>query len=617
MRSARRWLVVLVLASGVAWLLKGEPVTTAPERAADGGATPASQARVGVAPEAPNDAGAGQVTWQVAPEATTGAVCGVVVSALDGAPIPGAEVTFGSERGAASTRTDTIGAFCAALEGSGPLQVASVTAEGFLPFGPEWGQSPLSVNVPAGVRVDGLRITLTPSLELVVTVVDAKGAPVPGAALRVLSPRADEAALFPRRERFTADAAGQVRLATAEGSVLEAWHPTHGRGREEVDADALKARKLSVRLEAARTATSDATLEGLVKDEAGLPVAGALVVARSATRAYPQTYGDRDGYRALTRSDGRFTFEELEPGRYDLSAHTTGASPARRFDLAVPARDVVLVLGTGASLYGTVTDDRGQPVPSFALSLEWKKGPLETLAVLDGQVVNPSGQWRVRGVAEGRYRLVVQADGFAPTEREVEVHRDDVRVDVTLERGGVLEGEVRSRGAPLPQAMVRLEPLGGGSAYAVPPSATSDALGHFVLQGVPPGPLSLHVAASGHHTRVIGQARVGTTVTVELTPLEPDAGKRTELVGIGAVLKGRDDALVIGEVLPSGGAARAGLVPGDEVVAVDGVLVTALGFGGAIAAIRGEAETVVRLSIRKGGKAPAREVAVQRRRIGA
>ena len=70
-------------------------------------------------------------------------------------------------------------------------------------------------------------------------------------------------------------------------------------------------------------------------------------------------------------------------------------------------------------------------------------------------------------------------------------------------------------------------------------------------------------------------------------------------MGIGAVVTRADDGLVLGTLVASGGAAAAGLHPGDVVLRVDGQPVTELGFSDAIQRLRGEEGTSVRLEIRR------------------
>jgi C-terminal processing protease CtpA/Prc len=148
----------------------------------------------------------------------------------------------------------------------------------------------------------------------------------------------------------------------------------------------------------------------------------------------------------------------------------------------------------------------------------------------------------------------------------------------------------------------------------------TDGEGRFVLPGVGSGLQSILVAAAGHHGRLISGIEAGPgldvgPITEELTPMEADEQPRIELEGIGAVLSAKGDALVIGRVIEGGGAAEAGLVPGDAIVAVEGRSVVDLGFQGSIERIRGPEGSVVQLSVRKAGQDEPVTLAVPRRRI--
>ena len=138
--------------------------------------------------------------------------------------------------------------------------------------------------------------------------------------------------------------------------------------------------------------------------------------------------------------------------------------------------------------------------------------------------------------------------------------------------------------------------------------------------------MSLYVGADGHHSRVLS----GIPVRPNTQPPEPqlidlrktakDEEPKVEVVGIGAVLAARDDALMLGVVMPGGGAAEAGLVPGDAVVSIDATPVVQLGFSESIQRIRGPENSRVVLGIRRGvggdaGTGPVVEVPVIRRRI--
>ncbi|MCI0673910.1 MAG: carboxypeptidase-like regulatory domain-containing protein, partial [Myxococcaceae bacterium] len=82
--------------------------------------------------------------------ARNGAFEGRVVSASTGEPVRGAELTFAAPSGASSVRTGEDGAFRFVPDAPGVYQLAVVTAQGFLPFGPEWGQSPIHLTASPG-----------------------------------------------------------------------------------------------------------------------------------------------------------------------------------------------------------------------------------------------------------------------------------------------------------------------------------------------------------------------------------------------------------------------------------------------------------------------------------
>jgi S1-C subfamily serine protease len=142
----------------------------------------------------------------------------------------------------------------------------------------------------------------------------------------------------------------------------------------------------------------------------------------------------------------------------------------------------------------------------------------------------------------------------------------------------------------------------------------------FVVGGLPARAVSLHVSAAGHHARIVTGIDVpdggtGGPVEVKLTPLAEGEEPRVELAGIGATLaRHGSSALRITAVVPGGGAAEAGLSPGDEILSVEGRPVQELGLSGAVDLIRGPEDTRVRLVVRR-GEAPAAEVWVWRRLV--
>jgi hypothetical protein len=66
-------------------------------------------------------------------------VRGRVVSAATGAGVAGAQVVLATPAGALGTSTDAAGGFQLS-PGSVRVEVAEVSAVGYLPFGPAWGR---------------------------------------------------------------------------------------------------------------------------------------------------------------------------------------------------------------------------------------------------------------------------------------------------------------------------------------------------------------------------------------------------------------------------------------------------------------------------------------------
>jgi carboxyl-terminal processing protease len=87
---------------------------------------------------------------------------------------------------------------------------------------------------------------------------------------------------------------------------------------------------------------------------------------------------------------------------------------------------------------------------------------------------------------------------------------------------------------------------------------------------------------------------------------------RASYTGIGVNLLPREDALVVASTVPGPGR-RAGLRPGDRILAIDGTPTAGLAFEQAVGRILGHPETAVRLDVRRGGR--VLRLTVRRERI--
>ena len=564
-----------------------------------------------------------------------GAFEGRVISGTTGEGVAGAELTFASTGGATSTRTERSGRFRFVPHAPGTWQLAVVTAQGYLPFGPEWGQSPIRLTAVPGQRISEIVLALMPEVELLGRVEGPDGQPVSGVQVRVLTGQGGESVLVPTSDRSTSDARGEFRFHAPEGATVEARHPAHASARAEVTPSVALARRLVLKLgkrEGPASATTGEALAGRVVERGGAAVPGARVSVASAASAWPRTYGDALGHEAVTNAEGRFAVEGLEPGTYDVTARLMGLAPGELRDVAAGRKDLVLELSPGTKLVGTVRDTaNGKPVPSFSLGVSTRRGPLQRVPFTQLSFIDAQGRYELAGVPPGSYVVQVAAHGYAPSETNVEVPEGapgPVTADFSLTRGAKLAGRVVEEGSgqPLERARVSVEGYGVEGALALRYDALTDAKGEFTLDGLATGEVTLHVSADRHHSRIFSGIAVRPDATpsqvIELRKTEEGEEPQVELVGIGAVLAARDDALVLGEVTAGGGAAEAGLMKGDGIVRIDGRPVVELGFTDAVQSIRGPEGSKLVLGVRKasavgteGSPPPIVDITVTRRRI--
>ncbi len=602
-RKERRWpwLVVLVGLVAVLFVLLRHEAPT-PEGEANGRPAPSDRPSTSAGQAVPRspDTSASPGAVAVEPRPALPPFTGRVVSADDGRPVVGAEVTFFAPEGATSVRSGPDGRFRLVPSRPGPHQLAAVIAEGYVPFGPEWGQSPIRLVAPAPAGTPELVVPLEPEVQLTGRVEAAEGgSPIAGATVVLRVPGTQPGLLSPERQ-WTTDAQGAFSGAAPAEAVLVAHAPGFAPATEALRGGG-RLRTVTLRLKPApEDAAPEKSLAGQVVEPSGAPVPEA-VVALGGGRGKGRGGGALLPAPVRTDAEGRFRFQSV-PAQVGWAQAWAGELLSERMAVEPGDAEVVLTVRPGGVLAGRVLHADGRPATAFALQLVRlrRAEPVRTLSIVD-----PEGRWEVRGLGAGAWELQALAADSGPSERvRVELPASPgarVEKELRLRAGRRLVGVVRdgSSRAAVAGAHVAIEASPGEESVLVRTGAFTTPDGRFELEGLPDAPVSISVEADHYNRRIVTLARGRTEVEVALRPLAMDQTPTTDLVGIGAVVKRVDDGLVLGNLMASGGAAAAGLHQGDVVLRVDGQAIAELGFVDAIQRLRGEEGTVVRLEIRR------------------
>jgi hypothetical protein len=549
--------------------------------------------------------GQGRATVERVAGLPGGGFRGRVINWSTGDGVGAAELTFSAAGGDVITvRSDERGSFDLAPPRPGAYTLATVEAAGFLPYAPEWQHSTVRLTSRGGERVRGLTVFLFPAVDYVGLVVDAADHPVAGATVRLLGSPTGEQALAGPPTAWVSGADGRFVFHAPDDAVLEA-EAGGQRARARLDGDVAITHSMVLKLGALPAA--DATIAGRVTGDDGTGLAGVLVRAVPILLPGERTPGMKDvpDLRAvaftMSGDDGRFVLHGIDGGHYAVSAAAEDRAPVTETPVPAGTRDLRLVLGAGQTLSGKVVTSSGEPIPAFTLLVFRSEGVLRAL-VTARSVVDGGGRFAVQ-VPAGEYQLLATAAGWAPS--PFTPARPDEAVTLTLPGGASVRGRVVSGAAqtPVPYARIMREAAGGG-ASATPANAgtVTRADGTFELTGIPPGPLSLTIAAGGHHPKieaglVATDGAILGPLTIALTPLAAGETPTLELVGIGVKLAAESDFLRVEGVVPGGGAEAAGIVAGDRITAVEGTPVADIGLDGAISRIRGTPGTRVRITL--------------------
>lgn len=336
----------------------------------------------------------------------------------------------------------------------------------------------------------------------------------------------------------------------------------------------------------------------VVRDDDGRAVDAAqvTVVSLEADAPLRQT--------AFTSAEGRVEIGDARGMQLTVVVEAPGfARFAKTFERA--PEELVVELSRGVVVEGRVTAVRGRKYLQSASVTVIAEGRRAS------SLTDAEGRYRIRDVAPGPVRVLVSHPEHASAEVSAVVERTG-RADrafelptVDLSEPATIEGEVVDEaGDPVSGARVA---VGVAPAYlpagALPAGmAVTDAKGRFTLRGVAPGKVFVEAYAPdvgrGGATVEVSVGRPATTRIALKRQTADDDPTVTGSVAVTLGERGADDGVevVIVHVAAGSDAERAGLSPGDVIVAVDGARVASMKDARARLSGRPGSDVVVELS---------------------
>jgi hypothetical protein len=514
------------------------------------------------------DAFAGPLTVRLTPKtepvilklAAAGSLEVTVVAQENRRPVAGAQVGLRDEVGVAGV-TGADGKVVLRPLGPG-RHLVDAGADGF---------APAAAGVMASGRggaVQKRTIELARGAGVSGTVVDAAGKPVAGALVRSVA--MSRVFQLPAARRGGAsdvsDAAGRWSLAAVPAGTFRfaATHEQHGPGTSEpVTLDGKTPREAIV-----VTLEPGAHIAGQVVLPDGTPVPSASV--RVIAREPGQGRGGGFAAQRLLGEPPRQAFAD-EHGKFDIgglprrqavliAGGETASSDAMQLDLAAKPEQVGLtvVLDVDGEIAGTVVDAQGQPVSGAQVTAGPAFGGVRrggggaggggfAALRLRGPVADMSdsgGRFRLRGLADGSYRLVASRGGAAATvppgrQNGVDARVGDTDVRLVLLEDGRIKGKVLFADGSTPATFTVSigfgvdESFGGGD-------------GAFEVVA-PAGPASLSVSGPEFLGKAVPDVNVRPDDTVDVGTISVDRGRQ-----ITGVVVGSDGTPVVGATVYAG-----------------------------------------------------------------
>jgi hypothetical protein len=196
-------------------------------------------------------------------------VGGRVINWSTGDGVEAAELAFTSAAGLTTVRAGKDGSFQFAPAAPGRFSLATIIAPGFLPYAPELTHSPVRIALAPKQAVRGVTLFLFPAVDYFGTVVDAQGAPVAGAKVKLAESPTGEQTLEKIITEWTTDKQGKFTFHAPDEAVFEATKAGK-RGWATLDGAVQNTKKMTITI--GEAAARDATIRGKTVDASGAPL---------------------------------------------------------------------------------------------------------------------------------------------------------------------------------------------------------------------------------------------------------------------------------------------------------------------------------------------------------
>jgi hypothetical protein len=175
-------------------------------------------------------------------------------------------------------------------------------------------------------------------------------------------------------------------------------------------------------------APTAASISGMVTKEPG-----SQPIKKATIEVVAEDQGKGSNYTATTDSDGHFSIEKVEPGRYRLFVEKTGfveinargrKSESRFLSVreGEQLKDLLIRMLPTAVITGRIVDEDGEPMSGVLVMAQKKKaGKASNLETAGAERTNDLGEYRFHSLFPGQYLVVAMPP---PDFRDYERHHD-------------------------------------------------------------------------------------------------------------------------------------------------------------------------------------------------